>query len=134
MSKYLKPCPVCGKNDWKVVSATIRELAMPVIASYGTEYCNLFFSGEQFMCLQCATIIQEKHIDDRVMQWVPVAERLPDKDGYYIVKKAVTHSLKYDTCKFKDGKWFLCWEGCETRSARAVTHWLDDHTFDKEKS
>ena len=115
MSEKLEACPVCGKNDWR----SLDWLSALPDSAY---------------CTGCGTIIPINHIDDRVMQWVPVAERLPDKDGYYIVKKAVTHSLKYDTCKFKDGKWFLCWEGCETRSARAVTHWLDDHTFDKEKS
>jgi ribosomal protein S27AE len=110
-----KPCPYCGGTNLDEFDDIIDN------------------TGWWVHCGKCGAQAPLDKWNRRVMQWVPVAERLPEKDGYYIVKKAVTHSLKYDTCAFKDGKWYLCWEGCETRSARSITHWLDDHTFDEEQ-
>jgi hypothetical protein len=72
----------------------------------------------------CGATIPTKHINDRVLDWVPVTERLPDKDGKYFVLCRSEHAkFGKDTRWFVDGKFF---EG-----VGIPVMWLDDRTQEK---
>jgi hypothetical protein len=61
------------------------------------------------------------------MQWVPVAERLPKKEGvYFILDQSVVFlgKINKNTASFNGKDWGEYYR---------PTHWLDDHTFDKEE-
>jgi hypothetical protein len=77
--------------------------------------------------------MKTKNINKRVIQWVPVAERLPEDEKEHHVKSDMDD---FFVCKFVDGKWRIWDDGikCYRKFIDEVTHWLDDHTFDKEKS
>jgi hypothetical protein len=109
MSEY-KNCPVCGG-----------------------EFDYLYGENKPpyAKCHNCGLEMSIKNINRRVIQWVPVGERLPDgikPEGeivatYWcrVVSKVEPHHEWCVPVHFIDGK-FWGWGNEE------ITHWLDDHT------
>jgi hypothetical protein len=68
-----------------------------------------------------------KDINRRVIQWVSVAERLPEKVGKYHVKGTLVANMKYGVSRIDDEvAWFN--GGRFNIVNMIVTAWLDDHT------
>jgi hypothetical protein len=67
-----------------------------------------------------------KNINRRVIQWVPVAERLPDKTGVYHVKarREADNNLYKTVAIFTNDKDFLDVPWC------VIVEWLDDRTWE----
>ena len=71
-------------------------------------YVNLHIAFSEALRMAIKALEQQES-----ERWIPVSERLPEKDGTYIVTQA-THSLRdygkilrYDTCQvdFTQGRW-----------------------------
>jgi len=112
MSEY-KNCPVCGANDW-------HELTW------------LSVLPDRVYCTNCGMIVHKERINDRVIQWVPVGERLPKEEGEYCVVIKYKSGTEYTAIR----SW-MCddvWYDDADETEYPVTHWLDDHTKWEEKS
>jgi hypothetical protein len=65
------------------------------------------------------------------MRWVPVSERPPKDEGEYYVVIQYNGGTIYTAIR----SW-MCddvWYDDATETEYPVTHWIDDHTFDKEQ-
>ena len=70
----------------------------------------------------------EKGYEAGKPKWIPVTERLPDKNGEYICRhtdKSV-HSAEYESIYGSFGYWFDFWEDeyKEWIDYEGVTHWM----------
>ena len=67
-----------------------------------------------------------EHLEAKVPRWISVEERLPEKEGDYLVRKVHLYSdndgySKIDVCiycKMRDPEWIGCGNLCK------VTHWM----------
>jgi hypothetical protein len=128
MSEY-KNCPVCGANDWRPLDWLS---ALP----------------DRVCCAGCGTIIHKDRINCRVLEWVPVGERLPDVSREYYCKIEIEGGMiifnsvyffaktkkwgngyypRYDTSGNDDEQ---AERICSEYSNSIVTHWLDDRTWE----
>jgi hypothetical protein len=109
----LKNCPFCGSENITYIKPDWEE-------------------WDGYHCRGCgATAADKDNWNTRVMQWASVAERIPEDEKDHHVKSNIDDLF---VCKFVDGKWRI-WDdgiGCYRNFLDEVTHWLDDHTFDKD--
>ena len=67
-----------------------------------------------------------QHLEAQQPKWISVKERMPDKEGDYLVRKVHSYSdkdgySKIDVCiycRMRDPEWIGCGNLCE------VTHWM----------
>ena len=106
----MKNCPVCGNNNWKNSEPYICD------------------------CGNCGTRIPYIHINDRVMQWNDVADKLPKDERIY--------KVRYKNGEFSDAYYsrehktwvYVCDDGWESKlNHETVKFWEEDHTWDNEE-
>lgn len=126
----LKPCPYCG-GDAKRKSIgkyrVIKGRGQSYLATVGCRSCNGKATSAAFD-RETAWEYAEETWNRRVLSWVPVSERLPEKkDIYFVIAQSREKKSPFKTLADYDGKSFVKYAWCE------VISWLDDHTFDKQE-
>lgn len=69
----------------------------------------------------------QKGLEDGKPKWIPVTERLPDKDGTYLVRwadKSVSDA-DYESIQGGFGYWLdIAWDVADWFSYVDITHWM----------
>jgi hypothetical protein len=103
MSELKACCPFCGKSE--------------------NVYDYIQWKKTILRCDDCGGEAPEKTWNRRVLSWVPVAERLPEKNAWYCVMT----NLSYRVMGYSP------LSGWPKDYIGEITHWLEDHTFEGEK-
>ena len=121
-----------GKNFQK---GFIEKIASNLIANGVTVQDNTEISEELLKQLRNApiTILQEEPTVEVVQEWISVKDRLPEKDGCYIVTAcdegcSCGDGIWYDTVVIEaehyKGEWLWNENGTEYDITCFVTHWM----------
>jgi hypothetical protein len=120
MSEY-KNCPVCGANDWH--GSVTRE-------------CGVGWTV--VVCRVCNTSIRAANINDRIIQWVPVAERLPKLNKVVFVKIDAEKGQNITVASYVPPRTILASdfldpdyaEGCEDYDEEKDCYWVLEGWFE----
>ena len=96
----------------------------------GQDFDDYELYGVRYPCTVRNEYIADHLIDNgvTVQKWIPVAERLPDKNGEYLcrwVNKSVSDA-EYESTYGSFGYWFNFWEDeyKDWISYEGITHWM----------
>lgn len=109
------------------IKAGLRACMTGKTPGYGCNaHCPYLNVPNCWLSVKADALALIEHLEAKVPRWISVKERLPEKEGDYLVRKVHSYSdndgySKIDVCiycKMRDPEWIGCGSLCK------VTHWM----------